>query len=235
MDVTLDGQDLHWLPWPEDTHELCFERQGDEWTATELPSLQLKGPARNGTFTAVFNGNPLLVYGTAGTDDENRWAEAKARYDAETFYYRGNGALDVLPDSRFDLNRDTHRSVVLYGNADTNRAWPLLLSTSPVEVRRGQVRVGTRTESGDGLAVVMVRPRAGSDVAMVGVVGGTGPAGMRLTDRLRWFVSGIVYPDLMILGPDVLSAGTADVRAWGFFGPDWQVDSGEIAWRDAAL
>ena len=235
IDATLDGQAVHWLPWPEESRKLWFERQGDEWSAAEAPSPQLKGPARYGTFNASFDHDALLVYGTGGSADENDWAAAKARYDAETFYYRGGGALGVLPDTRFDLNIDTDRSVILYGNADTNRAWTLLLSTSPVEVRRGQVRVGTRIESGDDLAVVMVRPRAGSDVAMVGVVGGTGPAGMRLTDRLRWFVSGIVYPDLMVLGPNVLSTGTSDVRAWGYFGLDWQVDSGEIAWRDAAL
>lgn len=235
IDVTLDGQPVHWLPWPDESRKLWFERQGDEWSAAEASSPQHKGPARYGTFNAAFDNDVLLVYGTAGTEEENRWAAAKARYDAETFYYRGGGALDVLPDNRFDFNTDTNRSVILYGNADTNRAWSTLLATSPVEVRRGQVRVGTRTESGDNLAVVMVRPRAGSDAAMVGVVAGTGPAGMRLTDRLRWFVSGIVYPDLMILGPNVLSEGTADVRAWGQFGLDWQVDSGEIAWRDAAL
>jgi hypothetical protein len=178
---------------------------------------------------------PLLVYGTSGTDEENKWAVAKARYDAETFWYRGNGALEVIPDTRFDFNRDTDRSVILYGNSDTNGAWAKLLATCPIEVKRGEVGAGSHRESGDDLAVVMVRPRPGSDVAMVGIVGGTGPVGMRLTDRLRWFVSGIVYPDLMVLGPKVLSEGTADVRAWGYFGLDWQIDSGEIAWRDASL
>jgi predicted esterase len=235
IDVTLDGQAVHWLPWPAESRKLWFERQGDEWSAADSPPAQLKGPARYGTFNAAFDRDALLVYGTAGSDEENRWAMEKARYDAETFYYRGGGALEVLPDTRFDLNDETDRSVVLYGNAETNRAWPLLLSTSPVDVRRGQVRVGTRTETGDDLAVIMVRPRPGSDVAMVGVVGGTGTAGMRLTNRLRWFVSGIVYPDFMVLGPNILSEGTAGVRAWGFFGLDWQADSGEIAWRDAAL
>jgi predicted esterase len=235
IDVTLDGQALHWLKRPSgQSARLWFERQGDQWLVSEPPSPQLKGPARNGTFNAAFGNDVLLVYGTAGTEEENAWAAAKARYDAETFYYRANGSLEVLPDTRFDMNADDDRSVILYGNADTNRAWPLLCATSPVEARRGQVRVGTRTEAGDDLALLMVRPRAGSDVALVGIVGGTGSAGMRLTDRLRWFVSGIVYPDLMILEPDVLSAGTAGVRAWGFFGPDWQVDGGEIAWRDAA-
>jgi predicted esterase len=235
IDVTLDGQAVHWLPWPEETPKLWFERQGEEWSAAEAPSPQLKGPARYGTFNAAFDNDALLVYGTNGSDEENDWAASKACYDAETFYYRGGGALEVLPDVRFDINADTDRNIILYGNADTNRAWTKLLSTSPVEVRRGQVRVGTRTESGDDLAVMMVRPRPGSDVAMVGLVGGTGPAGMRLTNRLRWFVSGIVFPDLMVIGPRVLIEGTADVRAWGYFGLDWQVDSGEISWRNPVL
>lgn len=236
IDVTLDGQDLHWLNRPFGRNaKLWFERQGNEWSVAEAPSPQLKGPERYGTFSAAFDHDALLVYGTGGTKVENAWASAKARYDAETFYYRGNGSLEMLPDTRFELNSDTDRSVILYGNADTNSAWPQLLATSPVEVRRGHVRVGTRTETGEDLAVLAVRPRPGSDVAMVGIVAGTGPVGMRLTNRLRWFVSGIVYPDLMILGPKFLSEGTADVRAWGYFGLDWQVDSGEIAWRDAAL
>jgi dipeptidyl aminopeptidase/acylaminoacyl peptidase len=235
IDVTLDGQAMNWIAWPRETRTLRFERQDEQWAAVDAASPQLKGPDRNGTFSAVFNNQALLVYGTGGTDRENDWAQAKARYDAETFYYRGGGVLDVLPDTRFDLNRDTQRSVILYGNSDTNRAWPMLLATCPVEVKRGEVRIGPRVESGDDLAVVMARPRAGSDTAMVGVVGGTGPRGMQLTDRLRWFVSGIVYPDLMILGPNILSESTADVRGWGYFGPDWQVDSGDIAWSDADL
>ena len=111
------------------------------------------------------------------------------------------------------------RNVILYGNADTNSAWAVLLTDCPVEVKRGAIRVGDRTETGDDLAVLMVRPRPDSDTALVGVVGGTGPAGMRLTNRLRWFVSGITYPDLMILGPKVLTEGTSDIRAWGLFRP----------------
>jgi predicted esterase len=235
IDVTLDGQALNWLNVSNDTHKLWFERQGNDWSAADPPAAQLKGPARYGTFNSAFDNNALLIYGTAGNDEENAWAVAKARFDAETFYYRGGGALEVLPDSKFDFNHETDRNVILYGNADTNKAWQQLLSTSPVEVRRGSVRVGTRTETGDALAVVAVRPRPGSDSASVGIVSGTGPAGMRLTNRLRWYVSGIVYPDLMILEPKILTEGTVGVRAWGFFGLDWRPETGEIAWRNPAL
>jgi len=235
IDVTLDGQSLNWLKPGDKSQKLWFERQGDQWSAAEEPEPQEKGPARYGTFNAVFDHRPLLVYGTIGNQEENDWALAKARYDAEIFYYRAGGSLEMLPDSRFDFNRDADRNVILYGNADTNSAWSQLLATSPVEVRRGHVRVGTRKETSDDLAVVAVRPRPGSDSAMVGIVAGTGPAGMRLTNRLRWFVSGIVYPDLMILEPKMLTEGTSGVRAWGYFGLDWRAETGDIAWRNPAL
>ena len=235
VDVTLDGQSLNWLNASNDTHKLWFERQGNNWSAAEAPEPRMKGPVRYGTFNSAFDNRAMLVYGTLGNEEENTWAATKARYDAETFYYRGGGALELLPDSRFDFNREADRNVVLYGNADTNSAWQQLLATSPVEVRRGRVRVGTRTETSDALAVVTVRPRPGSDTATVGAVSGTGPAGMRLTNRLRWYVAGIVYPDLMILEPKTLTDGTAGVRAWGYFGLDWRIETGEIAWRDPAL
>ena len=74
-----------------------------------------------------------------------------------------------------------------------------------------------------------------SDRGLVGVVGGTGLVGMRLTNRLRTFISGVAYPDLLIFGPKVLTSGNSDVRATGYFGLDWKVESGEIVWRDVAL
>jgi hypothetical protein len=174
----------------------------------------------------------LFVYGTRGTPAENQWAFAKARYDAECFWYRGNGSVDMLADTAFTATAERDRSVIVYGNAETNGAWKALLAGSPVEARRGWLRVGERVERGDDLACLFVRPRPGSDRASVGAVGGTGIVGMRLTDRLPYFVSGVAYPDWTVLGPEVLAEGSKAVRAAGFFGPDWGVSTGDFAWRD---
>ena len=43
------------------------------------------------------------------------------RFDAEQWQYRGNGAVDVLPD--VELDPRGRRNVILYGNADTNAAY----------------------------------------------------------------------------------------------------------------
>ena len=220
---------MEWIAWPEENERLWFEHQDKQWRSASPPSSKVKGPDRSGTFKSAFDHDALLVFGTGGTDEENRWAESKARYDAETFWYRGGGSLEVLRDSDFDPVRTPGRNVILYGNADTNSAWKKLLDGSPVEVRRGQVRVGERTESGDDLGVLMVYPRPGSDIATVGVVAGTGPVGMRLTSRLRYFISGIAYPDLVVLDTLNPKSPTPAVRAWGYFGPEWTVEPGEIA------
>ena len=77
---------------------------------------------RYGPFKEAFQHCMQFVYGTQGTEEENAWAFAKARYDAEQFWYRGNGSIDVIPDIEFDPDRDKDRAVIVYGNADTNTA-----------------------------------------------------------------------------------------------------------------
>jgi hypothetical protein len=106
------------------------------------------------------------------------------------------------------------------------------LSKSPVQVRRGQVQIGQRTVSGDDLACLFLQPRPGSDRAAVGVVTGTGLVGLRLTQRLPYFTSGVAYPDCLLLRAQSQSEKGSGLLAAGYFSADWDVDSGEFAWRD---
>lgn len=57
-------------------------------------------------------------------------------------------------------------------------------------------------------------------------------AGMRVTERMPYFVSGAGFPDCLILGPELPAKGMDGVRAAGFFGQDWQVATGEFVWRE---
>ena len=99
-------------------------------------------------------------------------------------------------------------------------------------MRRGEVRVGERALRGGNLIALFVYPRSDSPTASVGVVAGTGIEGMRLANRLPYFTSGVHYPDLTVIGPEMLSEGTKGIRVTGFFGNDWRVESGEFAWGD---
>jgi len=229
FNVELDGQLLTNIAVSASEPKLWLARENGAWRTVPAPSPRLKGPARYGPFKEAFNHRFLMVYGTRGTPEENAWALAKARYDAESFWYRGNGSIDVLPDTRFDPKREPDRGVILYGNAGSNGAWDALLRDSPVQVAAGRVRVGSREWQGSDLACLFLRPRPGSDTACVGVVSGSGLAGMKLTDRAPYFISGVAFPDCTVFNPAVLAKGADAVLAAGFFGNDWTVEGGDFA------
>ncbi len=227
--VELDGQTLADVVWPTSL-KLWLVRDGETWRIGSQPSARQKGPQRYGPFKEAFNQRVVLVYGTGGDAAENAAAYAAARYHAETFGYRGNGSLEVIADTAYDAARYRTQSVVLYGSADTNAAWQGLLGESPVQVRRGRVQVGTREVQGADLACLFVQPKVASEQALVAGVGGSGAAGMRLTERMPLFLSGAGLPDLLVVGADALTRGVAGVRAAGFFGLDWGLEGGDVLW-----
>ena len=233
-DQTGDNK-LEWTPQADQT-SVWLRRDGDgKWSASsDAPKPGEKSPQRNGPFKDAFRNHMMFVYGTKGTHEENALQANKARYDAETFWYRGNGSVDVIPDTDFDQKSNAHRNVILYGNADTVSCWKELVGESPVVPRRGSLRIGDRELKGDDLGLLLIRPRANDDdQSCVGIVTGTGPAGMRTVERLPYFLSGVAYPDCTVISADSLTKGIAGVRAAGFFGPDWSVEKGEFTWSES--
>jgi len=202
------------------------------WHAITAPDPQLKGLHRQGGFREAFGNKVQLVYATRGTPEENAWALAKARYDAEHLWYQGNGSVDVIPDTMFDPSAEPDRNVILYGNADTHARWSALWTDEAVTVASGHMTLGDRAMEGEGLAVLAVKPRPGSDFAVVGIIAGTGLAGCRLADRRPYLAPGIAYPDITVF-EDL--GGSRVVHAAGFFGNDWSVHQGEFVWAQPAL
>ncbi len=227
LTVQLDGQSIDNIAYPA-ARTLYLLNVNGKWAVASAPTPSQQSPARSGPFKQAFRNNMLFVYGTHGNQQENDWSLAKARYDSEVFWYRGNGSIDVIPDTTFSLGSTKDRNVILYGNAQTNSAWPQLLGSSPVQVLEGKIVVGTNTYSSVDLACLFIRPRPDSDTACVGVVSGSGIVGMRLTDRQAYLAPGIGYPDCLVFGPGVLTTGSAGVRLAGYFGNDWRVDDGDF-------
>lgn len=214
-------------PWQR---PLQLEHVDGHWREAGTAPVAHKNPRRNGPFKDAFRHQMIFVYGTHGTPEENAWALARARFDAEAFWYRGNGAVEVMSDSQFEPAKTRDRGVILYGHSEMNSAWPRLLAQSPVQVRRGEVKVGERTVTRDDLACLFLQPRPDSAIASVGVVAGTGIRGLRLNQRLPYFMAGTGYPDCLVLAPEFLEKGTAGIVTAGFFGNDWSVATGDFAW-----
>ena len=197
--------------------------ENDKWLLKNEINPKDKYSGRYGGFKNAYTNNVVFVYSTKGTAKENEWYQNKARFDAETFYYRGNGSIDVIPDTEYSVAQYADRNVVIYGNKDNNSAWSLLLKNSPIQVSKGLITAGGRTFKGDDLGTYFVFPHPNSNTASVGVVAGTGDAGMRATSPNN-YISGITgFPDLMIYRADMLKDGLAGMEAAGFFDNDWSL------------
>lgn len=235
--VELDGQRFGDLEYPAGKAlkdgarlgTLYFERIEGRWLRVEQEwPVSDKGPHRYGQFKDAFRNRVMFVYGTQGDAAENAANYNKARFDAEVFWYRANGSIDVIADREFDAKAAVDRNVVLYGNADTNSAWRVLMGDGPVRVARGGVQIGSHVFTGVGMGCIAIRPRPGSDIACVACVAGTDVMGMRSLERLPYFLSGVAYPDFVVAG-EILTRGMDGVLAAGYFGLDWSVERGEVA------
>ena len=230
--IELDGQKLADIEYPTAANELWLRRERDQWQLTDKPSQSRKGSHRYGAIKNELQHRFLLVYGTTGSQEENDWTFAKVRLDAESFWYRGNASPDVVADADFDPQEYSDRTIVVYGNADTNSAWSKLLPASPVQVRRDRVTVGHRTLEGEDLAAMFVQPRQDSDIASVIAIAGTGATGMRLACKQSLFVPFTRFPDCIVLDADEIETGQATVRLAGYFGSDWSADAGELIFNE---
>lgn len=211
---------------------LYLVREEGGWALGAKPGLDQKGPHRYGTFKDAFNHRMVFVYGTGGTKEENDWSFNKARYDAETWYYRGNGAVEVISDKEFSLPKYKDRGVILFGNKSTNKAWNSLLSDCPIQVERGRVKAGSKTWSGDDLSAYFVWPLRNSVIASVGVVSGTGVKGLNGANANQYFAGASGFPDFMIYGLNMLQVGVPEVKLAGFFDYDWKLKESELVQAD---
>ncbi len=113
--------------------------------------------------------------------DENLKKEGVKKHeewhDAETWYYRGNGAVDIISDKEFTLSDYKDRGVILYGNKNSNEAWKILLDDCPIQVERIRIIAGNKIGQGDDLSAYFIWPIRSSNNASVGVIVGAGLRG----------------------------------------------------------
>ncbi len=209
------------LDWPGIWETFAAHRLKDEASRAEVPPpIDARGFAR-GSFKRAFDHEFVLVYSTAGTAEENAWSMAKARFDAEQWWYRGNGLARVLSDAQFNA-MPTNGNVIVYGHRSSNLAWNTTVRGARLNLEPGRLSIAGNTLTGDDLAFLAVVPRGGMKDRLVGIVGGTGLAGMRATDRLNYFTSGVGFPDVTIgratMWQDgysgVVGAGNVEAVVW---------------------
>jgi len=204
-----------------------FEEVNGDWRKGAPLDGAFRNPSRGAGIKEALDRNVVLVYGTAGGPGEDQWAFARARFDAENFWYRGNSGCLVMPDTDFDVHRFAGRNIVLYGDQRFNSAYTAVVGSGPVSVSGKTLSLGQREFHGEDTGFAFVAPRIGSATESVLVFSGLGLAGMRTTDRLPLFVSGAGIPDYVVLSPRASSDGEAGILAAGFFKNDGGLEGDE--------
>lgn len=225
--VVIDGVTIA----TESKATLVLQKSGKIWSVIDDVDNSEKSPVRSGGFKSAFTNRPIFVYATRGSKAENSWYYNKARFDAETFYYRGNSSIELIKDVDFNPADFKDRNVVIYGNSENNSAWNKILKGSSIKVTNSKIIMGDRELIGDDLGCYFIQPRDGSTTASVGVVAGTGEEGMKSIYLNQYFVAGHGFPDLMVVDSSFTTDGLGGVKAAGFFGNDWSVSEGEFGWR----
>ena len=218
--VSIDGSKLS-IKKPADGM-LCLAMK-DGWNEGTAPGPDNKGIMRNGTFKEPFNHNMVFVYGTTGTKEENEWSLARAKYDAETWYYRANGTVDIIADRNFRPSDYPDRGIIIFGNSTTNAAWKMMLSDCPIQVSRDNIMFGSERISGDSYGAFIMYPRKDSKSASVAAITGTDTEGMRAADSNQYFAGGSGFPDFMIFSSGMLEKGIEGVVRAGYYGNNWEL------------
>lgn len=223
LSVRLDNQQTINHSVQSTENFLYLRKVNGLWQVSDSGSSKDKGTVRNGTFKEPFNHRMVYVYGTNGTKEENEWAYNKARFDAECWYYRGNGSIDIVSDKSFKPGDYPDRGIIIYGNSSTNKVWKTLLKDCPIQVSKKGISVGSQQYSGDNLSAYFMWPRSDSEFAGIAVIAGTGIEGMRAVDANQYFAGGSGFPDYFIFSSELLSKGADEIITAGFYDNQWKI------------
>ncbi|MBL7697875.1 MAG: prolyl oligopeptidase family serine peptidase [Chitinophagaceae bacterium] len=229
VNISLDGNSSIKYTTKSSNESIYLLKQDDKWSLSEKPALSQKGPHRYGTFKDAFNHHMVFVYGTTGNKQENEWSLNKARYDAETWHYRGNGSVDIVSDKEFSIEKYKDRGVIIYGNKNTNRAYSALLSDCPIQLERNKITAAGKTFTGDAYGAYLVWPIKGSGVASVAVIAGSGLKGMNAANANQYFAGASGFPDFMIFEVDMVKTGPGGVKMAGFYDNNWELSGNDFA------
>ncbi len=224
--LDIDGNSFKYNPG--EVRELLFKKKDSVWILDDELSALEKGPHRNGLFKDAFRNRMVFVYATNGTAEENKWSYDKARFDAETFWYRANGSVELISDRDFKYDNYLGRNIIIYGHSDMNSAWKVVLGECPINVTRGKLSIGNKTYNGADLATYFIYPKSGSEAESVGVIAGTGMPGLKATIPNRYFVSGSGFPDFVIFQASMYQIGIDAVLGAGFFNNQWSLSDAEL-------
>jgi len=212
---------------------LCEGPEATAWVETE------RSPANYGPMRQVFQTAPLvIVYGTGGPAAYRLLMEQRARFVADSAYYRGRFSIEVLPDTDTSLpelvSARGGRNVLVLGGPDVNRFaaktshdWPIQCAGGGNSSAPVAFQVGPRHYSAPGIGTLFLAPlrppSSGLPQRLALVVAGTSLEGFALASKLLPLSAGLALPDFVVVEPSFAWRGAGGIVAAGFYDNHWRV------------
>ena len=227
-EVSIDGDSIAL----SSSDKIYLSKANNKWQITSKPDSFEKSPLRYGGFKDAFKNNMVFVYASKGSDQENEWYYNRAKFDAEKFWYRANGNIELVKDTDFKLDDFKDQNIILYGNSSNNAAWKKLLRNSPIQVSKNKIELRNKTLKGSNYGAYFIYPKEGSPATSIGVITATGVEGMHAAYANDYLENGTFFPDVMIFNEEMPKIGLPGVKFTGFFGNDWSIENGDFIWNE---
>lgn len=218
--VTIDGDEL---TFAEGT-PIAAHRADAHWVAGPLErAAGSKRPGLSGPIRDVFHEPLVFVVGTR--DPASTRANLAVARHLATVRFGVDVAYPIVGDDDLDDATAASHSLVLLGDAKSNRLVRDLEHDFPFRIEGGAVVAGEHRYAGDQVGVAFVRPNPRHPDRYVLVVEGTSPLGMlRATSLPDLLPDWIVWDRSLEASRHSLVLGAAKPLAAGMFRDDWTVD-----------
>jgi dienelactone hydrolase len=225
--VTIDGA-ASVLPDAPD-EPMTFSRRAGAFRlgATRYDGLN-KQPDCYGPIKQAYFSPFVLVYGTLGDAEIPEMLLNQARLEAWQWWLRGNGFVEVLPDSEITAEIIEAYNLILFGGPEENRVTKMIDRQLPIRMVDGRFRLAAqwlddRPAGNRALAAEFVYPNPLNPEHLVMIHEGTGADGLKLSTFFGVLYSASGLPDYLIFDDTVRKSGWAGVRAAGFFDSAWKL------------
>lgn len=184
-----------------------------------------KSPAFFGPIKKAYFSPFILVYGTQGDSDSTEINLHHARVEAQNWWLRGNGYVEIIPD--IELNSEIiHRyNLILFGSPKTNAVTAKIMKDLPISIKNDRLIIDGQEIEKDDVAFQMIYPNPLNPEKYIVIKGGTSPKAEELSGLFNVIYSGSGLPDFIIYDETVKEKGWAAIIAAGFFDVNWKFDN----------
>ncbi len=177
------------------------------------------GPIKRAYFTPF-----VLIYGTQGDSSSNKVSFDNAWLEAWTWWKRGNGVCEVLPDSEVTDSIIKNYNLILFGGPKVNSITRKVNPSLPIQIRNGYVYFGKTKLPEMDLAIQEIYPNPLNPDKFVLLYAGASKKAEKFCHFFSTLYSAAGVPDFVIYDSQVTKKGWAGTSVLGFFNQKWELD-----------